>query len=165
MVFRRNFVSPAFRSILVAVSRHPCRVLATVGLLALAGCATAPQAPATTPATASAAAPTTRAAREALVAQRARARWDAVVKDDLDTAYGYFSPGSKELISLDKFKASTRRGAFREAKIESVTCEEDACQVKVLVTYDHPKMKGITTPILESWIVDGGQAWLVSGAR
>lgn len=74
-------------------------------------------------------------------------------------------PGVKELISLEKFKANTRRGAFREGKVESVKCEDDACQVKVMVTYDHPKMKGITTPVIESWIVDGGQAWLVSGAK
>ena len=88
-----------------------------------------------------------------------------MVKDDLDTAYEFFSPGSKQLMSLEKFKTNTRRGAFREGRIETVTCEGDACQVKVLVVYDHPKMKGITTPVLESWIVDGGQAWLVSGGR
>ncbi len=102
-------------------------------------------------------------ARRALVAQRASARWEALVKDDLEAAYSYLSPASKELISLEKFKANTRRGAFREGKVDNVTCEDDACQVKVMVTYDHPKMKGITTPIVESWIVDGGQAWYVSG--
>lgn len=134
-------------------------------MLALAGCAGVPQGPSAAPGTVAAAPAASPAAREALVTQRAKARWDAMVKDDLDTAYGYFSPGSRELITLEKFKASTRRGAFREGKVESVTCEDEACQVKVMVTYDHPKMKGITTPVIESWIVDGGQAWLVSGAR
>jgi len=88
-----------------------------------------------------------------------------MTKDDLDAAYGYLSPGSKQLVSLEKFKANTRRGAFRAGKVESVKCEDDACQVKVLVTYDHPKMKGITTPVIESWIVDDGQAWLVLGSQ
>jgi hypothetical protein len=46
-----------------------------------------------------------------------------------------------------------------------VACEGDACTVRLLVTYDHPRMKGITTPILESWIIDGGQAWYVYGGR
>ena len=165
MVFGRNSRFAGFHSILVAVPRHACRVLATVGLIALAGCATTPQGPSGASGTTSTAVPATPAAREALVAQRAKARWDAMVKDDLDTAYGYLSPGSKQLISLEKFKANTRRGAFRDGKVESVTCEDDACQVKVLLTYDHPKMKGITTPVLESWIVDGGQAWLVFGGR
>lgn len=162
MVFVKNLQFAGFQSILVAVPRHACRVLATVGLVVIAGCASTPQAPSAGAGGASASTP---AAREALVAQRAKGRWDAMVKDDLDTAYGYFSPGSKELISLEKFKANTRRGAFREGKVESVKCEDDACQVKVMVTYDHPKMKGITTPILESWIIDGGQAWLVAGGR
>ena len=162
MFFGRNFPFAGFRAILVAIPRHRCRVLATVGMIALAGCASTPQGSPDASATPSA---STAQAREKLVAQRAAARWDAMVKDDLDTAYGYLSPGSKQMISLEKFKASTRRGTFREGKVESVTCEEDACQVKVMVTYDHPKMKGITTPILESWIVEGGQAWLVSGPR
>jgi hypothetical protein len=134
-------------------------------MIALAGCAsTPPGAPATAPA-ATAQALASPEARKTLVAQRAAARWEAIVKDDMDTAYGYFSPGTKELISLEKFKANTRRGMFREGRVENVTCEDDACQVKVMVTYDHPKMKGITTPVIESWIVDGGQAWLVSGGR
>jgi len=43
-----------------------------------------------------------------------------------------------------------------------VNCEADACKVRVLVTYDHPKMKGITTPIVR--VVDNSrwrQAWYV----
>ena len=98
-----------------------------------------------------------------MVTARAEARWDAMVKDDLDTAYGYMSPASRQVTSLDKYKANTRRGAFREAKIDSVACEADACTVRLFVTYDHPRMKGITTPIVESWIIDGGQAWYVYG--
>jgi hypothetical protein len=155
-------VFSSIRSILVAVPRHPCRVLATVGMIALAGCAAAP---ATAPSGPAAQASTSPQARQSLVEQRAASRWDAMVKDDLDTAYGYLSPGSKQMISLEKFKANTRRRAFRAGKVDTVTCEDDACQVRVLVTYDHPKMKGITTPLIESWIVDGGQAWLVLGTQ
>jgi hypothetical protein len=165
MFFSRISDFGDFHANLVAVTRHPCRVLATVGLIALAGCAGTPAPTPSAGSAQSAPAPATPQARQALVTQRATARWEALVKDDLDTAYGYFSPGSKQLISLEKFKANTRRGAFRDGKVESVTCEDDACQVKLTVTYDHPKMKGITTPVVESWIVDGGQAWLVSGTR
>ena len=94
---------------------------------------------------------------------RAEARWDAVIKDDLDAAYAYMSPASREVTSLEKYKANTAARRFREAKIDSVACEADACTVRLLVTYDHPRMKGITTPIVESWIIDGGQAWYVYG--
>jgi hypothetical protein len=125
------------------------------------GCAT--QAP--TPAPAAPGTPLTQEARQALVAERASLRWAAVVKDDMDAAYAYMSPASRQVTSLDKYKANTRRGAFRAAKIESATCDGDACAVRLSVTYDHPKMKGITTPIVESWIIDGGQAWFVYGGR
>lgn len=127
-------------------------------MLAFAGCASAPQGggqPALS----------TPEAKQAAVAQRAKARWDAMVRDDLEAAYAYLSPGSRAVTSLDKFKASTRRGAYRDARIEKVVCEGDACMVSLLLTYDHPKMKGITTPISESWIIDGGQAWYVYGGN
>ena len=100
-----------------------------------------------------------------MVMARVTARWDAMIKGDLDTAYGYMSPGSRQVTSLEKFKANSRRDQYRDAKIDSVACEADACMVKLFVTYDHPRMKGITTPILESWIIDGGQAWYVYGGK
>jgi len=92
-------------------------------------------------------------------------RWDLLIKDDMDAAYAYMSQGSRDTTTLEKYKANFRRGAFREAKIDTVKCDGDACQARIFVTYDHPKMKGITTPVLESWIIDGGQAWYVYGGR
>jgi len=97
------------------------------------------------------------------VRQRALSRWDLLIKDDMDAAYAYLSPGSRETTPLEKFKKNFRRNAFRAARVDTVTCDGDACVAKLYVTYDHPKMKGITTPIMESWILDGGQAWLVYG--
>lgn len=97
------------------------------------------------------------------MAERSKARWDAVIKDDMAAAYGYLSPASKEAVSLEKYKSAPRRTGFREAKVEEVKCEGEVCYVRLLVTYDHPRMKGITTPIVESWIVDGGQVWYVNG--
>jgi hypothetical protein len=141
----------------VALYRHACRVLATLGLLALAACAT------NAPGPAPVASPTTPEAKQALVAKRATSRWDLLIKDDLDAAYAYMSQGSRDTTSLEKFKLNFRRGAFRAAKIDTITCDGDACKVRLYVTYDHPKMKGITTPIVESWIIDGGQAWYVYG--
>jgi len=133
--------------------------MATLGLMGLAACATPPKGGDATVAA------TTPEAKQALVRQRATARWVLLSKDDLEGAYTYMSPGSRDTTSLDKYKANSRRGAFREGKVETVSCDGDACVAKVLVTYDHPKMKGITTPVVESWIIDGGQAWYVYGGR
>jgi hypothetical protein len=161
MLFSEKFPVLNFLRRDVSVSRHSCRVLATVGLLALAGCASNPQPAA--PAAAPAASVTSPEAKQALVRQRALSRWDLLIKDDMDAAYAYLSPGSRETTPWEKFKKNFRRGAFREARVDTVTCDGDACVARMYVTYDHPKMKGITTPVLESWIIDGGQAWLVYG--
>jgi hypothetical protein len=147
----------------VSVSRHLCRVAATLGLLVLAGCATTPQSGSSAPAAAPAASVTTPEAKQELVKTRAMARWELLIKDDMDAAYAYLSPGSKQAVSLERFKKNFRRGAFRAARVDNVTCDGDACVARMYVTYDHPRMKGITTPIIESWIIDGGQAWYVSG--
>ena len=133
-------------------------------MLALAGCAATPQSGSPAPAPAvPAASVTTPEAKQELVRTRATARWELLIKDDMDAAYAYLSPGSRQTIPLDKFKKNFRRGAFRAARVDNVTCDGDACIARMMVTYDHPRMKGITTPVLESWIVDGGQAWYVSG--
>jgi hypothetical protein len=123
-------------------------------MLALAGCAT-------TPSGGGSAAPASPEAVKAAVTARANARWDALVKNDIDRAYTFLSPASREATTLEKYKATARRREFREGKVDSVSCEADACRVRVLVTYDHPKMKGITTPVVESWIIVDGQAWFV----
>ncbi|MFO1316079.1 MAG: hypothetical protein U1F58_10775 [Burkholderiales bacterium] len=129
--------------------------------MAVTACASAPEGGAPgVPATLA-----TPEAKQAAVAARAKARWDALVRDDMEAAYAFLSPGSRDTTSLEKFKANTRRGAYREGRVDRVTCDGDACIVVVYVTYDHPRMKGITTPLTESWIIDAGQAWYVYGGR
>ena len=127
----------------------------------LAACAGTPGGGA--PASAPVAVPTTPEAKQALVRQRATARWDLLIKGDFNGAYQFMSPGSRQTTTLDGFKANIRKNAFRAIDMQSVTCDGDACQVKLSLTYDHPKMKGIVTPVTESWIVDGSQAWYVFG--
>ena len=73
----------------------------------------------------------TQEAKQAAVAARAKARWDALVRDDLEAAYAYLSPGSREVVSLDKFKANTRRGAYREGRVDKVACEGNDCVATV----------------------------------
>ena len=104
--------------------------------------------------------------KQAVVKERASARWAALIKGDIDAAYAYSSPASRNAVSVESFAG--RRGAakYTAATVESVTCEAEACQVEVKLTYDYPVMrgkvmKGIQTPLTETWVLDNGTAWMV----
>jgi hypothetical protein len=104
--------------------------------------------------------------KQAVVKERANARWAALIKGDIDTAYAYSSPASRKAVSIESFAG--RRGAakYTAATVESVTCEAEACQVEIKLTYDYPVMrgkvaKGIQTPLTETWVLDNGTAWMV----
>jgi hypothetical protein len=100
-------------------------------------------------------------AKQKVVAQRAEARWQSLIKGDLDVAYGYLSEGSKATTPLDVYKAKIRPGLWRQAKVEKVECEAEVCKVEMQITFDHKLMKGIQTPLNESWIIEKGSAWYV----
>jgi hypothetical protein len=71
------------------------------------------------------------------------------------------SPESRATKPLDLYKAKHKVGMYRAVKVDNVSCEGDACTVKLTLTYDHKRMKGITTPLTEKWIISQGQAWFV----
>ena len=100
-------------------------------------------------------------ARRMLVTDRVNARWAALIKGDFDSAYMFLSPASRQVVSPAEFKARTRGSGFREVKVDSVECVPEVCKVRLLLTYDHRLMKGITTPLSESWVIEQGQAWYV----
>lgn len=95
------------------------------------------------------------------VSKRVNARWSALIKGDFDAAYALLSPASRETLTLEQFKAHTRKGSFRQMRIDAIDCAADLCKVKLWVTYDHRLMKGIQTPMEETWVFDKGQPWLV----
>jgi len=95
------------------------------------------------------------------VAQRAKARWDRLIARDVAGAYEYLSPASRATTSLDVYKAKHKVGMYRSVKVDEVNCEADACTVKLSLTYDFKRTKGITTPLTEKWIISQGQAWFV----
>lgn len=71
------------------------------------------------------------------VEARAQARWDALLSNDLDTAYGYYSPGYRSSHSRVDFEVALRmrRIAWTSAKVEESRCAEDACTVVTRVGY------------------------------
>jgi hypothetical protein len=95
------------------------------------------------------------------VAARAKARWDALIKPDLESAYTFLSPASRATMSVDQYKAKHKVGMYRAVSIDSVECEADRCTVNLKLTYDYQRFKGMVTPLSERWIIAQGQAWFV----
>jgi len=100
-------------------------------------------------------------ARRAAVLARADARGAALVKGDLDSAYAFLSEGSKAVITLDIFKRRMSVVPFTAYRIDSATCDAESCKVQSKVTYDHRVMKGVTTPVTETWVVERGGVYFV----
>ena len=98
------------------------------------------------------------------VEARAAARWQALLKGDLETAYQFLSPASKAVLPLDVYKGKHKIGMYRKAKVDAVACEADVCTVTMSVTYDYKRKKGLVTPLTEKWIISGGRAWYVERA-
>ena len=62
---------------------------------------------------------------------------------------------------LDLYKAKHKIGMYRAVKVDDVNCEADRCTVNLSLTYDYKRFKGVTTPLVEKWIITEGQAWFV----
>jgi hypothetical protein len=95
------------------------------------------------------------------VAARAKARWQRLIDRDLAGAYAYLSPASRATMPLDLYKAKHKVGLYRAVNIEGVDCQADTCTVKLSLTYDYKRIKGVRTPLVEKWIISQGQAWFV----
>jgi hypothetical protein len=138
----------------VAEWRQVAAVIATAGALGIGACATVPGSMSLTK-------DTPPEAKQAAVTKRALERWDALLKGDTKTAYGFLSPASREVTPLERFQAKMSAAAFRAIKPESTSCEAESCRVKLWLTFDHRVMPGVTVPIEETWVIADGQAWLV----
>ena len=144
-----------FGALSVAVWRQTGRLAAVwIAVLSLASCAVSPIGD-------EKAAGGGPDARRKAVEARVHERWDALIKGDLRSSYGYLSPASRETLSFEQYQKVTRKNGFREATIDSIDCDAEACKVKLWITYDHRLMKGVRTPLEETWVFDKGQAWYV----
>ncbi len=92
---------------------------------------------------------------------RALERWDALIKGDLDAAYNYLSPASRETMPLDVYKAKHKTGMYRAVKVDAVDCEAEVCTVTLSLTFDYKRTKGIQMPLVEKWLIADGKAWFV----
>ena len=99
--------------------------------------------------------------KQAAVTERVKARWQAVIAGDPEASYEFLSPGSKASTSLSSYKSRARLVGFQSADIESVACEPEVCKVKLRVVFDHRLMKGLSSVVEETWVLEKGQYWYV----
>ena len=120
------------------------RTLLAGAVIALAGCAAmSPRSP------------------EEAVKARAQERWDALVKGDFGAAYGFLSPGSREVVSEKDYVAGLRKGFWKTAQVEKVDCPtKDACNATVAIEYEFQGRR-TKTPLGESWVREGSNWWYV----
>ncbi|MHB9103274.1 MAG: hypothetical protein ACYC2E_17415 [Sulfuricella sp.] len=95
------------------------------------------------------------------VSERASARWDALIAGDLARAYEYLSPGTRDVMSLDLYKSRTRAGGWKKASVDTVSCEQDRCEVTMVIEHSYRDMKSIETRLSEVWLQEGGKWWYV----
>jgi hypothetical protein len=99
--------------------------------------------------------------QQKMVADRATARWEALIKGDFAKAYSYLSPGTRDITSLDLYKAKIRGGRWKKVNVDSVSCEQDRCKVSMAIEYSYRDIKSIETRLEEDWLRQDGKWWNV----
>ncbi|HZZ94538.1 MAG TPA: hypothetical protein VFE23_18385 [Usitatibacter sp.] len=98
---------------------------------------------------------------EESVKERAQARWDALLKNDVRASYEYLSPGTRAVMDYKSYEASIRRGFWKSATVDSVTCpSRERCEVNETIEYEFQGRRA-RSPLTETWIEEGGNWWLV----
>ena len=100
-------------------------------------------------------------AKQAAATKRAQERWALIIAGKIAAAYEMSSAGTKARMNEEDFRRKARLSGFKEAKVESVTCEPELCKVAVMTTLDHRLMKGVRNTLRENWVIEDGQVWYV----
>lgn len=96
------------------------------------------------------------------VAQLSQARLDALLAKDIERAYKFTSPAYRSSVSLARYRPHVAGvGGWQSASVESVSCEEQVCDVRTNITYRTAMIKAdIPTQITERWINIDGNWWI-----
>ena len=95
------------------------------------------------------------------VAGLASSRWAALIRGELDKAYTYLSPGTRDVMPLDLYKSKIRTGRWKKASVDSVSCEQELCKVIMIIEYSYGDMKSVETRLEETWLQERGKWWYV----
>jgi hypothetical protein len=104
---------------------------------------------------------------EEVVAERAQARWDALIAGDWEKAYSFASPSFRAVADLDRFRMKLGDGGgWQGAEVKKVECEADVCQATVGIKFKPPfQMRNafeqpLETHYRERWILEDENWWI-----
>jgi hypothetical protein len=103
------------------------------------------------------------------IEERAIGRWDALLSENVESAYEYLSPGYRSSVSLTQYHRSLLLNKVRwtGAKYIESDCEETVCNVKISLDFTIygavPGVKSFESKqtIKESWVQVNGSWYLV----
>ena len=104
---------------------------------------------------------------EEIVAERAQARWQAMVDRDFEAAWPFYSPAYRGQRSEPVFVTDLSRRPLRwqSADVKEVSCEGSRCEVTAEVDYSVPGAPGVLSglessrAVNEVWIRLDGEWW------
>jgi len=102
---------------------------------------------------------------EERVEQRAQARLDALLGQDIEKAFSFLAPAARQATTWQRWGSRYAGvGQWRAANVNSVECDLDRCEVTASVTYQiaRPKIEN-TRSRREVWIDVNGQWYFYSG--
>jgi hypothetical protein len=101
---------------------------------------------------------------EERVERRAQARLDALMSQKMEKVFTFVSPAVRETTTWQRYGAGYAGVVnWREAKVISVNCEPERCEVKTAIRYQMFRQKFENTrSFTEVWIKVGTQ-WYIYG--
>ena len=99
---------------------------------------------------------------EKAVAARAQARMDALMGGDFEKAFSYLAPALREASSMQRY-GSKYAGVvnWKEAKVETVACEPERCDVKSSVRYEMIRPRVENTRFFEEVWIEVAGVWYI----
>ena len=98
---------------------------------------------------------------EAVIAERALQRWNAVIAGNYDKAYEYISPAGRSIVTPEGFTKSMKPGFHKSATVQAVKCSApEVCEVQLEIEYEF-QGKRTKTPLPERWVKQDGTWWFL----
>jgi len=104
---------------------------------------------------------------EQAVRARSEARWQAMMAEDYEKAYGYLAPGYRSRVSLESYRGRfVGKTRWTGINIQGVECKDDVCEVSVGGSFQFlgappvPPFEG-ENEMKEKWVLSDGEWWHV----